>query len=202
MELILARHGESEADLLNVHEGRADFSLTDRGRMQAEAFAEYASLYFSIDVMYCSTLKRARETAGFVHKKLNCPLHYLEDLMEWNNGVLAGLKREEAAKRYPEPEGGRKPHVPVENGESHIDFRLRIERAVSMIKHAHPDEKVMIVSHGGAISNIINALYQMPVVSPFRFATGDTGFHHFILKDGKVGTKVLNCQDHLKMDMR
>ena len=31
MILLLIRHGESEADILNVHEGRADFELTPRG---------------------------------------------------------------------------------------------------------------------------------------------------------------------------
>ena len=31
MLLLLIRHGESEADLLDVHEGRADFELTERG---------------------------------------------------------------------------------------------------------------------------------------------------------------------------
>ena len=31
MRLLIIRHGESQADLLNVHEGRADFELTDRG---------------------------------------------------------------------------------------------------------------------------------------------------------------------------
>ena len=29
MELFIIRHGESEADLLGVHEGRADFPLTE-----------------------------------------------------------------------------------------------------------------------------------------------------------------------------
>lgn len=27
MDILLIRHGQSEADILNVHEGRADFSL-------------------------------------------------------------------------------------------------------------------------------------------------------------------------------
>ena len=39
MKLLLIRHGESEADLLDVHEGRADFPLTERGRRQARAMA-------------------------------------------------------------------------------------------------------------------------------------------------------------------
>ncbi|MCR4622925.1 MAG: histidine phosphatase family protein [Clostridiales bacterium] len=31
------RHGESEADLLNVHEGQADFELTESGQIKAAA---------------------------------------------------------------------------------------------------------------------------------------------------------------------
>lgn len=31
MRLLIIRHGESEADLLDVHEGRADFALTAKG---------------------------------------------------------------------------------------------------------------------------------------------------------------------------
>ena len=31
MQILLIRHGESEADILHVHEGRADFELTDKG---------------------------------------------------------------------------------------------------------------------------------------------------------------------------
>lgn len=40
MRLLIIRHGESEADLLDVHEGRADFPLSKRGHKQAEAMAE------------------------------------------------------------------------------------------------------------------------------------------------------------------
>ncbi len=40
MKLLIIRHGESEADLLDVHEGRADYPLTERGHRQAQAMAE------------------------------------------------------------------------------------------------------------------------------------------------------------------
>jgi len=30
MQILLIRHGESEANILNVHEGRTDFELTER----------------------------------------------------------------------------------------------------------------------------------------------------------------------------
>lgn len=35
MKLLIVRHGESEADILQVHEGRADFELTEKGHKQA-----------------------------------------------------------------------------------------------------------------------------------------------------------------------
>ena len=41
MRLLIIRHGESQADLLNVHEGRADFELTDRGHQQAQAMSKW-----------------------------------------------------------------------------------------------------------------------------------------------------------------
>ena len=37
---ILLIHGESEADILHVHEGRADFELTDKGRQQVQRLVQ------------------------------------------------------------------------------------------------------------------------------------------------------------------
>ena len=36
MQILLIRHGESEADILNVHEGRADFELTEKGESRCK----------------------------------------------------------------------------------------------------------------------------------------------------------------------
>jgi 2,3-bisphosphoglycerate-dependent phosphoglycerate mutase len=40
MDLLVTRHGQSEADILKVIEGGADFDLTELGRQQAETMAE------------------------------------------------------------------------------------------------------------------------------------------------------------------
>lgn len=48
MQLILLRHGQSVADILNVIEGRADFELTLYGKIQVEetakSFPDYIKL--------------------------------------------------------------------------------------------------------------------------------------------------------------
>ncbi|MFB1082586.1 phosphoglycerate mutase family protein [Jeotgalibacillus sp. JSM ZJ347] len=46
MELII-RHGQSEADLLNIREGRADFPLTELEEIQARKMAKYVAVNFN-----------------------------------------------------------------------------------------------------------------------------------------------------------
>ncbi len=62
MQILLIRHGESEADILNVHEGRADFELTEKGRQQVQRLVQKVKADFPPDFIWASTLKRARET--------------------------------------------------------------------------------------------------------------------------------------------
>ena len=62
MILLVIRHGESEADILNVHEGRADFELTEKGHKQAAAMAKYVAANYHVRRIYSSTLKRAAQT--------------------------------------------------------------------------------------------------------------------------------------------
>ncbi|WP_240620348.1 histidine phosphatase family protein, partial [Peribacillus acanthi] len=112
MELLIIRHGQSEADILGVHEGRADFPLTDLGERQARKMAEYVATHFLPDIILSSPLKRANKTASILQLETGCELVVEEGLMEFNNGVLAGLSREVAATRYPLPKNGRPIHIP------------------------------------------------------------------------------------------
>ncbi len=104
MKLLIIRHGESEADILDVHEGRADFALTERGHCQADAMSEYVCQNYQIAKIYHSTLKRAKQTAEHLALKTGAPLIPDENLMEWNNGLIAGLKHSVADEKYPKME--------------------------------------------------------------------------------------------------
>ena len=48
MQILLIRHGESEADILHVHEGRADFELTDKGRQQVQRLVQKKKILYQI----------------------------------------------------------------------------------------------------------------------------------------------------------
>lgn len=200
MQLLIIRHGESEADLLGVHEGRADFALTELGEEQAKKMAAYVTFHFPPDVILTSPLKRAKSTASMLQANIECEMHEEPGLMEFNNGVLAGLSREEAAIKYPLPKGGRPIYSPIEGGESELDFRYRAEYEFHRILDEYKNYKrVAIVSHGGLISNLIKAFLQLPVTSTCAFPTGDTGIHLLTIERDKRVIQFLNRQEHLGM---
>ncbi|WP_407928457.1 histidine phosphatase family protein [Deinococcus aquaedulcis] len=104
LHLTILRHGRSRADDEGVHEGRYDSPLTAQGQAQARALAAYWQAHPpGFDRVYGSTLQRAHETAQIVADALGLPLTATDLLREWDNGPLAGLKRDEALARYPIP---------------------------------------------------------------------------------------------------
>ncbi len=179
MNIIVIRHGQSEADILNVHEGRADFSLTKLGHKQALAMANFISSNYNINKIYSSPLKRASETAEFLSNRINIPIIYEDELMEFNNGLLAGLSREEANERYPEP-SVRWPHTSMYGMESMIEFRSRAESILSkIISENDYDSTIAIVAHGGIINMLFRSFLELPLNSRIFLSTGDTGIHHW-----------------------
>lgn len=177
MILLIIRHGESEADLLDVHEGRADFPLTERGHRQAQAMAEEVRLRYSITQIYASTLTRARQTVEHLSKETGAPVTFDEKLMEFNNGCLAGLPRDVARKKYP-PVTNLPPDQSVYGQESLMEFRKRADDSLNTILQNHSDdETVAVVTHGGMISQLYHSFLNLPVNDGVFFGTGDTGIH-------------------------
>ncbi len=180
MKLLIIRHGESEADILNVHEGRADFELTERGHRQAEAMSEYVYQNYQLTKIYHSTLKRARQTAEHLASKTQVSLIPDEKLMEFNNGLLAGLKHSVADEKYPQMK------VPVHSSvyeqESMLEFRYRAEYMLSKLMSENDDESIIaVVTHGGMINQLYRAFFKLLVEAEFAFRTGDTGIHEWIM---------------------
>lgn len=177
MLLLVIRHGESQADILHVHEGRADFELTERGHKQAEAMAEYVAQKYQPQKIYASTLKRAAQTAQHLSAKTGIEINFDADLMEFNNGLLAGLSYEEADRLYPKVED-----LPIDQAvygqESQVEFRNRAVKALNSVLEGSADDSVVaVVTHGGMIDQLYGALFHTPIGDNSHFCTSDTGIH-------------------------
>ena len=185
MRLLIIRHGESEADLLDVHEGRADFPLTERGHRQAAAMAEYVKQHYQITAIYCSPLRRAYQTAEHLSMETGVPLRTEDRLMEFNNGLIAGLSRTEADEKYPYVEN-LPMHASVYEQESALEFRFRADYILSeILSESAADAAAAIVTHGGMVNQLYRSFLRLPVDCDLIFNTGDTGIHEWNISDGQ-----------------
>ena len=62
---------------------------------QAKRVATWINEHYLPDKIISSPLKRTRMTAQIMSDKCNVAVSFDPEIMEWDNGLLAGLKREE-----------------------------------------------------------------------------------------------------------
>ena len=155
--VMLVRHGATVLSAEDRFAGASDVPLGDEGRMQAQRLAERLATN-SIAAVYGSPLRRAFETATILAKPHDLKVKLLDDLREIDHGRWEGLRRDEAAMRYPE-EYAAWEHDPFTfaptGGEPGQHVLERGLRAFQQIVLAHPGERVLVVSHKATIRLII-----------------------------------------------
>ena len=199
MKILVIRHGQSEGDVTDIIEGRYDAELTELGIKQANLMADWVAERYSIDKIFASPLKRVSQVAEILSKRINLDVVFDDDLMEWNTGLISGLSKEEARKKYPNPEI-KFPHTAVYEQESEIQLRMRTETVLSRLLNENPaDSTIAVVSHGLFIWNLGYSFLRLPVTSNLvRFPIGDTGIHEWHV-DGEIRTVVhVNQRRHLE----
>lgn len=199
MDLIVLRHGQSVADIEERMEGRADYPLTDLGRIQAFKAAKWISEKWNPDVIITSPLSRTVECAQIVAETVQTKVIHDDDLLDWNHGVLAGMLRSEAFIKYPEVPGGRKPHEAIEGGESDISLRSRAEIFMSKMLYSeiYKDKTVVIITHTMMINKLFESFIGLPMNSKIRFHGKDTGIHHWREREGYKYILLTNSMEHL-----
>ncbi len=151
--LLLARHGAFDR---SGTIGGPDDGLNALGRREAEALACYLADR-DVASIYSSTLKRALQTAEIVSGQLGLGVRPEPRLREWDPGEWMGVPEEEIKAKYP-VEWHRlqtDPGFTPPGGEHLSDLVERVYEAVGEIAGAHPNESVLLVSHGGALSALI-----------------------------------------------
>jgi broad specificity phosphatase PhoE len=147
----LARHGQSDWNAAGRWQGHADRPLTALGLRQAADLAEELA-GVTLDAVYSSDLRRARETAAAVAGPRGLTVETLAALREVDVGSWSGLTRAQARARFPDgfrrwTEGGHG----WEDGEPYDRMSKRVVDAVRRIAAEHDGESVLVVSHGGPI---------------------------------------------------
>lgn len=161
--LILVRHGQTEWNRLGCYQGQSDIELNETGLKQAQQTAERLAVE-KIDAVYCSDLKRARQTATIIASKHNMvgAIHESPLLREMNFGDYEGLTFDQMDPKFQlifsaDPSWRSSgPNVRAPNGESIADLAARIQKFTREILEIHTtDETVLIAAHGGPLQVMV-----------------------------------------------
>jgi len=149
--LYLVRHGETDWNLARRIQGSTDIPLNNTGRAQAAATGRLLSRR-EWDAIYTSPLSRAEETARLIAAEigLSAPVP-VAAIVERNYGEAEGLADPELRERFPGD-------TPVPGRESRDDVVARVLPALVGLAERHPDEAILVVSHGGVIRSVLNAV--------------------------------------------
>lgn len=155
--IILVRHGESEHHVAGLTGGWTDTPLTERGRQQINSLSvrlgeELAGVGLSL---FTSDLLRAAESADTIAERLGVTAMPVPDLREFNNGMAAGMTREQAREHFTEPTEPLLDWRPYPDSETWREFYQRVANRIDRLA-AENDGPVVIVTHGGTIVNVIS----------------------------------------------
>jgi probable phosphoglycerate mutase len=158
--LILVRHGETPANSDGVWHGSLDTPLSERGKKQASRVAQRIEGSFpDAAAVYSSDLQRARNTAEPIAAALGLERRLDEQLREYDLGSWEGktyseLYHEHKLWHHIRTDPDFAPH----GGESPRQVAERLTAALKSIAAGHPRQRVVVVTHGGALSMAMGAI--------------------------------------------
>lgn len=155
MKLLVTRHGQTNWNIEGKIQGSVDNLLNDEGINQAERAREIIK-NTKIDLIICSTLTRAKQTAEILNKDRDIRIMYDSRIAERNYGEYEGRKTSEVniAEFFEYYK-----NKPCRNGESIQDLFNRIFGFLDDLKQNYNNyNRILLVSHGD-VSRAINCYF-------------------------------------------
>ncbi len=154
--IYLARHGETEANVLRITQGHSSSPLTDKGKMQAKSLGENLhDVHF--DAIFSSDLERAKHTAEIAALDRKISVQTSQLLREKSFGTFEGgpiIHYIEALQKIVSEETEPALFMTAKLGvgdESEAEVASRVIRFLREIAVAYEGKTVLVVSHGAAI---------------------------------------------------
>ena len=186
MQLYFIRHGQSHVNLKEWANGNTDEGLTDLGQRQARALAEWLPQEIErIDVIYSSTMMRARETAAHVARAYRAQIQFDDRLREIGNNRLdhSPWPNDDLPAQYAEYWASERPFAPVtpvvDGGETMMHFRTRVGLFIEDMVQRHTEQVIIAVCHGGVIETAFDHVFNVGAFRHCEVWDSNTGLSHF-----------------------
>lgn len=163
--LLLVRHGRTAYNSQARLQGQVDIPLDDVGRWQARTAAALLLARHEPTAIVTSDLSRAHETASFLARASSLDLVVDPRLRERSFGVWEGLTGEDLRRDWADEfavwrAGGQPEGVGAETRAAVAERTF--EGITEHVAALGPDDTLVVVSHGSAISSAVGALLGMP----------------------------------------
>lgn len=189
MEIIFVRHGKTDWNKEKKMQGNVDIPLSEEGITHAEMMAEKLKDK-KIDVAFCSTLERAKQTFEIINdrREEKIPVLYEDALIERNYALYEGRNKKtfnyDIVWNYSNPL----------NVESFFEFAWPIiDFIFGKLLRAYKDKTVLVVSHGG-VSKIFEMMLSKNSLYPEEVAT-------YLPKNSEVITYVSSKENDFLFNM-
>ena len=201
----LVRHGESaplrEGQPQPLVDGHGDPPLDPVGHEQAKLVAGRLAR-IPLAAIYVTSLQRTAQTAAPLAELTGLTPLVEPDLREvflgeWEGGVY----RIRAAENHPEWQRVQAEQTwdVIPSAERSVDLAARVRAAISKIAANHPDERVVVVAHGGVIG-MLAALATGGRM--FAFAGSDNAsITHLVVNGDNWRLRRFNDTHHLGSDL-
>ena len=204
-EIFLVRHGQSasfiEGQPFELVDGQGDPPLSAHGHEQARLVARRLRTV-PIDAIYVTTLQRTRQTIDPLAVAIGIEPIVEPDLREVHLGEWeGGLYRKMAAERHPAfaEMNTTQDWGAVPGAETSTELRTRVRRAIECIHANHPGQRIIAVSHGGAIGAV---LAEATGARSLAFASADNAsISQLIVHGDRWIVRRFNDTNHLDADL-
>jgi len=203
--LLLVRHGETVGNLEKIAHGQTESPLNERGVRQAEITAQMLRDWKrDYHRVFTSPLSRAHDTGRHIANALELPIAIHSELAEAFLGDLEGVTYQELDEFGYGKRSARDDDFTAHNGESPNQLGTRMAGAVTDIRDTHPDENLIVVSHGAAIAHLIARLLETrPAFGP-QYIMHNSAVTELAFGPGSERPELstLNFYDHLPGDLK
>jgi len=201
-ELLLVRHGQTDSNLHGRWQGWDGIPLNQQGEREAARIARrLAQTEEAIAALYASPLRRAWQTAERIREALNLSPVPHDGLKEINFGQISGITLDELRERFPDlhKRWADKTNLTFAfpGGEQRAQFFQRVGEATEGIVERHPDQKVVVVAHGGTLRACLVHYLPVEFSQWWTYELGNCSLTRLEVREGRA--KLLGLDDRVHL---
>lgn len=200
----IARHGQTNWNILGKTQGHGNSDLTQKGKEQAKQLANALKEY-PIDMIFSSDLGRAIETAKIIGDEINIEVNKTKDLREMGFGKWEGLLIEEIKKDFSTiyDTWRNEPHlVDIPDGETLHIIKDRVDNFIKELNEKYDNKHILLVSHTITVRVMLLSFLNSGVENIYRIKQDNTALNIVEFRNYGPVIHKLNDTSHIKNNIK